>query len=160
MLLSFFFLISGQTSTLFITIVVTIGGLVLVAVIVLIIVVIIIAYCLTRKLKCNDKLKCNEYVAASPVRDVSMDGTDTLSNAEFSIPPSERQYDYIVNDMMLAERFRPERMSQKSDSTVSSVEINNDCTVQQNVAYTTNKQQSHPKIVKSPYHDDYVVFVP
>lgn len=88
-----------------------------------------------------------------------MDG-DAGSSSELSIQPSERQYDYIVNDMMLAERFRLERLSQKSDSTVTSVETNNDCTVQQNVAYTMNKHQSHPKIVKSPYHDDYVVFVP
>jgi hypothetical protein len=144
---------------------VTIGGLVLVAVIVLIIVVIIIAYCLTQKLKCSDK---HEYIAASPIREieVSMDlNSDTRSTSEYSLRPSERQYDYIVNDMMLAERFRQDRLSQKSDSTVTSMElesnVNNDCTVQQNVAYTTNKQQSsQPKIVKSPYHDDYVVFVP
>ena len=134
----------------------TVGGLVLVAVIILIIVVIIIAYCLTQKLKCSDK---SVYIAASPIRDVSMDG-DAGSSSELSIQPSERQYDYIVNDMMLAERFQLERLSQKSDSTVTSVETNNDCTVQQNVAYTMNKHQSHPKIVKSPYHDDYVVFVP
>ena len=140
----------------------TIGGLVLLAVITLIIVVIVIAYCLTQKLKCNNK---SEYIAASPIRDieVSMDITsDTRSNSEYSLRPSERQYDYIVNDMMLAERFRLDRLSQKSDSTVTSVELegNNDCAVQENVAYTTNKHLSQPKIVKSPYHDDYVVFVP
>ena len=135
----------------------TIGGLVLVAVIVLIIVVIIIACCITKKLKCSDN---SVYIAASPIQDVSMDG-DTGSSSELSVHPSERQYDYIVNDIMLAERFRLERLSRKSDSTVTSVESNNDCTVQENVAYTTNKQhQSHPKIVKSPYHDDYVIFVP
>ncbi len=164
-LVNYYLFIPGQTSTLFVTIVVTIGGLVLVAVIVLIIVVIIIAYCLTQKLKCSDK---NEYIAASPIRDieVSMDiNSDTRSNSEYSLHPSERQYDYIVNDMMLAERFRQDRLSQKSDSTVTSMElesnVNNDCAVQQNVAYTTNKRQpSQPKIVKSPYHDDYVVFVP
>ena len=140
----------------------TIGGLVLLAVIALIIVVIVIAYCLTQKLKCNNK---SEYIAASPIRDieVNMDITsDTRSNSEYSLRPSERQYDYIVNDMMLAERFRLDRLSQKSDSTVTSVELesNNDCAVQENVAYTTNKHPSQPKIVKSPYHDDYVVFVP
>ena len=122
------------------------------AIIVLIIVVIVIAYCLARKLKCSDK---SVYIAASPIQDISIDG-DARSNSELSIQPSERQYDYIVNDMMLAERFRQERLSQKSVS--ESIEGNNDCTVQQNVAYTTNN--SRPKIVKSPYHDDYVVFVP
>ena len=140
----------------------TVGGLVLLAVVVLIIVVIVIACCLTQKLKCSDK---SEYMAASPIRDieVSVDITsDTQSNSEYSLRPSERQYDYIVNDMMLAERFRLDRLSQKSDSTVTSVELesNNDCAVQQNVAYTANKHPSQPKIVKSPYHDDYVVFVP
>lgn len=124
----------------------------LVAVIILIIVVIVIAYCLARKLKCSDK---SVYIAASPVQDVSIDG-DAESSSELSIQPSERQYDYIVNDMILVERFRLERLSQKS--VTESVESNNDCAVQQNVAYTTNN--SRPKIVKSPYHDDYVVFVP
>ena len=122
------------------------------SIIVLIIVVIVIAYCLAQKLKCSDK---SVYIAASPIQDISIDG-DARSNSELSIQPSERQYDYIVNDMMLAERFRQERLSQKSVS--ESIEGNNDCTVQQNVAYTTNN--SRPKIVKSPYHDDYVVFVP
>ena len=144
----------------------TTGGLVLVAVIVLIIVVIIIAYCLTQKLKCSVDVDKNVYIAASPIPDVSSPDGDidtefTESNSELSIQPSERQYDYIVNDMILAERFRLERLSRKSDSTVTTsmeMETNNDCTVQQNVAYTTNK--SRPKIVKSPYHDYYVVFVP
>lgn len=146
----------------------TTGGLVLVAVIVLIIVVIIIAYCLTQKLKCSVEVDKNVYIAASPIPDVSSPDGDidtefTESNSELSIQPSERQYDYIVNDMILAERFRLERLSRKSDSTVTTsveMESNNDShyAVQQNVAYTTNK--SHPKIVKSPYHDDYVVFVP
>ena len=122
----------------------------IVAIVILIIVVIIIACCLTKKLKCNDK---SVYIAASPIHDISMDD-DTGSNSDLSLRSSIPQYDYIVNTDMISSNNHIRMALQKSDSNEGS----NDCTVQQNVAYTTNN--SRPKIVKSPNHDDYVVFVP
>lgn len=86
------------------------------------------------------------------MQDVVSINDDTGSSSELSIQPSERQYDYIINNFILAERIR--EGVPNLDSVTSE---RNDCAVQENVAYTTNK--SHPKIVKSPYHEDYVIFV-